>query len=253
MTSEAPLDLIRSHCEELTAKYTGLMFDISAGEYVVKGFLRFSASAKEVGIPEVFQGDYQIAISIPRDYPKSYPCVREVGGKIDTGFHINPDGTLCLGAPIAIRKTFDKNPTLIGFVESCLIPFLYSYEYKLKYGKLPFGELSHGDLGIVEHYRSSFNVADDYALLGLLKILADESYRGHLECPCGSKQRLRNCHGEQLLDLKPHQSQNAFLMDYVTVMGTVLKNGTPIPRAVLSKVVAKNVDLSRLEKNGAII
>lgn len=58
--------------------------------------------------------------------------------------HHNPDGTLCLEAPLTVHEVFRANETLINFVDNLLVPYLYIHSYYLKYGKLPFGEHAHG-------------------------------------------------------------------------------------------------------------
>lgn len=254
MTEEHKVDLIRAHFEELSAKYTDLVLVPPSDDsriYVVRGMLRFTVAYE--GEPEKIECGYQIDLVLSPEYPERHPVVIEVGGRVDKDFHTNSNGSLCLGAPLAVRKTFANRPTLIGFVEDCVVPFFYSYEFKKKYGKLPFGELSHGDLGIVENYRDIFDVKDDFGVLGLVKILADNCYRGHLTCPCGSGHKLRHCHGSQLRNLIQYQSQNEFLMDYVIVLTSILKSGRPIPKMLLSKIVAKNVELPELEKKGLFV
>ncbi len=71
------------------------------------------------------------------------PKVQETSNRIPTDFHHYQDDTLCPGAPIAVRQKFKKEPTLVGFVNNCVIPYLYSFSYKSKFGKMPFGELPH--------------------------------------------------------------------------------------------------------------
>jgi hypothetical protein len=251
VTEEQRAGLVVAHFEELKAKYLGVTLvpppDGSLA-YVVKGPLWFTANY--AGGPEKIECEYHVEIMLPPGYPDSHPVVREIGGAIENSFHVNPDGTLCLGAPFAVRKKFTDHPTLIGFVEECVVPFLYSYEHKKKYGKLPFGELSHGSQGILEHYLDLFEVKSCMAALGLVRVIADIDYRGHRECPCGSGQKLRNCHGKQLQEIMRYQSNNEFLMDYVMLLGAILKNGQRVSRMSLSKAVAKIVDLSEFEKRG---
>lgn len=100
-----------------------------------------------------------------------------------------------------MKRKFLEEPSFLGYVKNCLIPYLYSFSYKCRYGQLPFGELSHGLIGIREHYLELFHLKDVQSLSGLIAILAQENYRGHVLCPCGSGKRLRSCHGGQLLEI----------------------------------------------------
>jgi hypothetical protein len=115
---------------------------------------------------------------------------------------------------LAIKAKFSEDPSLKGFVRNCLVPYLYSFSYYIRYGNLPFGELSHGIQGIYEYYSELFLIQDKNSILKLLKILAGDNYRGHLPCPCGSGKRLRSCHGSIVLRIKGLQSPVDFKNEY---------------------------------------
>ena len=168
---------------------------------------------------------YQIEIHIPNDYPESPPTAFETGNKIDKSFeHFMSDGSLCLGAPLEVRKKFLPHKNLLRFINAQLVAYLFSYSYKRDYGETPFGELAHGGMGIRQYYQGLFSVDDHVAVLGLLKVLADDSYRGHLPCPCGRGSILRRCHGQQLRELSSVQSCEHFSQDVIAVLGSLPKN-----------------------------
>jgi hypothetical protein len=79
---------------------------------------------------------------------------------------------------------------------------------------MPFGDLSHGVLGIIEYYTDLFGTADNVVALSLLKILAEDNYRGHHKCPCGSGRMLRKCHGPILLELKSSMPHSCYVTEY---------------------------------------
>lgn len=165
------------------------------------------------------EDSYQIDVSIPPDYPWSVPAVKEVGGRIPSNFHTYSDsGALCLGAPLAVKIDFAKHRSLLGYIREQLVPYLFSHSFKERYGKMPFGELPHGGEGILQYYKELFGLQNVGAVLGLLGILVDESYRGHHPCPCNSGQKLRRCHGRVLLTIKEHQDQDGFLMDFLRIL-----------------------------------
>ena len=168
---------------------------------------------------------YQIEIHIPNDYPESPPTAFETGNKIDKSFeHFMADGSLCLGAPLEIRKNFLQHKSLLRFINEQLIVYLFAYSYKRDYGETPFGELAHGGTGIMQYYQDLLRVDDHVAVLGLLKVLADDSYRGHLPCPCGGGAILRRCHGQQLRELSSLQSCEHFSQDVIAVLGSLPEN-----------------------------
>ena len=159
------------------------------------------------------EDQYSVLILVPNTYPQKLPTVKEMGGRIPKDFHTNSDGTLCLGTPLLIKMKYYEEPNLLGFINNCLVPYLYGFSYMKKYGELPNGEFSHGIPGIIQHYKELFNSQSLTVIINLIKILAYNSYRGHKLCPCGSGKKLRNCHGKILLDLKKYQSSEEFLTD----------------------------------------
>ena len=165
---------------------------------------------------------YSVEIQIPMSYPNELPLVKEVGGRIPKEFHTSYDGMLCLGTPLALKMRFYQDQSLIGFVENCLVEYLYGYSHKLKFGRLPFGEFSHGVPGIIQHYQELFAVKNIRFLLRLLDVLVKENYRGHNRCPCGSGEKLRKCHGNILLGIMKYQNPREFKRDQMLI-GEFLK------------------------------
>jgi hypothetical protein len=103
------------------------------------------------------------------------------------------------------------------------VNYFYGYSYLEKYGKLPFGDLSHGGPGLREFYSEFFNTDDVRVILALLKIMADGSYRGHFPCPCGSGDILRKCHGPVLLKFLEIQKKKRFLNDSIIIISELPK------------------------------
>jgi len=209
--------LIRQQFEELNRMFPYLkLYEDKPGRWVIRGKLSFSASFQN---NTAITDTYSVIITLPCDYPYSPPFVQETGGRIPADFHQNPDRTLCLGIPIELRQRFKKEPTLLAFVKNLLIPYLYSYSYFEKYGKLPFGEFAHGGKGIREYYQELFKTDDIYIVLELLKIMAGGKYRGHLPCSCGSGIRASKCHN--LKELVMNYSKEFFLRDFIFVLGSL--------------------------------
>lgn len=203
-------ELIQSQFNELKSIYPGLsLLEKDDGIFLIQGMLDFSANYNEVIIEDIFD----IEIVIPVGYPHNLPEVREIGGRIPRNFHTYSDGTLCLGAQLSIRMKFIRNPTLNTFVQELIIPYLYSFCHKRIYKTMPYGELSHGGQGILEFYCELFNTKSEDVAIGFLRILAG-NYRGHQSCPCGSGNKLRDCHGESIRMISTYQDQNSFKYDY---------------------------------------
>ena len=203
------MDQIEIDFNELKVIYQDFRLFREEGETHIVGDLPFSATYNGKS-PIIDQ--YKIKILLPKDYPNSPPKSMECDGRIPKSFHTNPDATLCLGAPLEVRMKFNGN--LLDYVKKLVIPYLYSYSFYEKYGEMPYGELSHGGRGILESYQELFDLTSSKCILNLLEILATGKFRGHLDCPCGSRMKLRKCHGPQLIQLSNYQTKFDFINDF---------------------------------------
>ena len=156
-------------------------------------FVFVACHAKEGTI----QDSFALQIDVPNAFPKDLPKVREVDGKIPrTGdYHVNPDGTLCLGSPLGLLVKISKSPSLSGFAENCLVPYLFAISHKLKAGgPLPFGELAHGSKGMLADYAHLFRLRHPESARYALQLLGMKKRRANkLPCPCGCGVRLGRC------------------------------------------------------------
>jgi len=203
--------IIQSQILALQERFPGLGLHVRDDGYaVVAGMLGFNTSYGEYAI----QDEYLVKIVIPSDYPDTLPRAFEIGGKIPKDFHMMTDRSLCLGSPLEMALKFSETPSLLGFVERLLIPYLFSYACWEKFKVMPFGERAHGSAGILQSYQDLFGTSDIVATMNLLRMLADDSYLGHTLCPCNTGKKLRNCHGPTLLNLMQHRTTKQFLLDH---------------------------------------
>lgn len=160
----------------------------------LRGKFRFKA---DVSGGDEIDDSYKLEIVVPDKFPQALPKVKETGGKIprDGNFHVNPDGTLCLGSPLRLLRKVHSTPNLTGFADKCLVPYLYAVSYKLMHGgNFVFGELAHGDQGIVDDYsvmlglKERHQITQAIQLLGIKKRIANKK-----PCPCGCGKRLGVC------------------------------------------------------------
>lgn len=142
---------------------------------------------------------YSVEIRISRRFPDVVPVVFETGGRIPMSFHRNPDESLCLGAPTALRLALSQSPTIGGFIDTVVMPYLYGHAYHTRFGVMPYGELLHGRAGLEQHFRTYFrvpaatNIAALLVLVGLRRRVANKR-----PCPCGSGRRLGRCHHSEV-------------------------------------------------------
>lgn len=164
-----------------------------AGVYL-RGKFRFKAN---VAGGEVIEDGFKLEIFVPEKFPRALPKVKETGGRIprDGNFHVNPDGSLCLGSPLRLIKKIHNSQSLSGFAGKCLVPYLYAVSYKLRNGgDFIFGELAHGDQGIMDDYsymlglKERSQITKAIQLLSVKKRIANKRY-----CPCRCGKRLGAC------------------------------------------------------------
>jgi len=167
----------------------------------LRGKFRFKA---DVSGSDVIEDSYKLEIFVPDKFPQAFPKVRETGGKIprDGNFHVNPDGTLCLGSPLRLLKKVHGTPNLTGYAEKCLVPYLYAVSYKLRYGgNFVFGELAHGDQGIVDDYSIILRLKDKHQITQAIQLLGRKKRIANKKpCPCGCGKRLGVCQFHHILN-----------------------------------------------------
>ena len=169
------------------------------GHVSIAGNFWFCARAKGVEL----QDSYRIEMAIPRGFPQILPQVKEVGGRIPSDFHHYPDGGLCLGSPIRLALIVGKDGTLSRFAEQCLMPYLFACSYKERYGTLPFGELEHGQAGIMDDLLSLLNIGNERLALQLLQLAGIQRRKANKQpCPCSSGLRVGRCHHRLLNHLR---------------------------------------------------
>lgn len=207
---------LRQQMAELTGVHKGLTNVVERdAETILSGMLPFEASADGL---EAITESFEIELTIPRDFPAMLPRVRETGGRIGTEYdHRNPSGTLCLAVPVEQHRVFFEQPTLLGFVNRLVIPYLYGYCFWKKHGRHPFDEAAHGHEGILRHYMDTLGLRDDLSALTVISFIFEHGYRGHHDCPCGSGLRVRACHGPALLALYQQHTPQTVRSDFMAV------------------------------------
>lgn len=166
----------------------------AGGAVVLEG--DFSLSAVYEGQPHI-EDRYLLRIVVPEKFPNALPDVTEIGNRIPRhpDFHVSSDGTLCLGSTLSLMVRLHDRPTLAGFVEGCVVPYLYAMSLKLDHGiDFVFGELEHGTKGLVDDYRSLFGLQKEAQLYPALRcLLLKKRIANKQPCPCGCGKRLGKC------------------------------------------------------------
>lgn len=199
--------------ESLLEKYSGLTLRPQRDNtLIIEGDLEFQAQYPG---RERIADSYKIRIQIPKAFSSEVPAVREISGRIPKHFHTNPDDTLCLALPIELHLKLKGDTSLTSFVENCVIPFLYAFSHKEKYGNLPFGEMAHGRPGKIQGYQRLLRADTEEACLKMLFLLGQKKRIANKRiCPCGSGRRVGQCHHRELNSLRKVRSRSWFRKEY---------------------------------------
>lgn len=140
---------------------------------------------------------YRLRIEVPGGPTEDLPEVYEVGGRIprELNNHVNDAGNLCLGSPVRLRTKVGKSPTLLDFLEICVVPFLYAQSWREQGNPgFPFQELPHFGEGLIDDYQRLLKVSGREAVFRVLVALgARRRVANKCLCPCGCGLRLGRC------------------------------------------------------------
>ncbi len=166
----------------------------------LRGELRFDAELAGAG---TIRDAYEIGIDMPWRFPRLLPAVRELSGRVPRDYHTNLDGTLCLGSPVRLHLALAAEPTLLGFINRCVVPFLAGYSYLAQTGKEWTPGLDHGDDGLLDDYQALFGVQSEPACVRMMALLGRRKRLANKQaCPCGSGRRVGRCHHRVLNPLR---------------------------------------------------
>lgn len=161
---------------------------------------------------------YKIAITASSEYPIELPSVIEIGGRTQAiatkykikeirDLHLNPlSKAACLCVKQEEKIKFPPGSDLVVFIENLVIPYFYSLSYFNEKGRWPWGEYSHGGLGLLEFYAEDPTGQTKESIEETAKAFrADNNWKeyhkqlrkpsGDKICPCGFRKPFRKCHG----------------------------------------------------------
>lgn len=157
------------------------------GEYQLKAQLAGS---------RFIERTFSLRIVCPSNYPRALPVVFDTAGYFprNQDFHTYSDGSFCLGSDLKIKSILKTDSSLTTFFEKIVVRFLYSVSHRVEFGNFPYGELDHGEKGLIDDYSQLFNVNGKASVLRALKALGLRKREANkLPCPCGCGERLGSC------------------------------------------------------------
>ena len=188
---KARLDLVEDVRKSLDGDFGNLHL------FVVDGMAEVRGAFPVMGADGQILDRYSIRIRLPDQYPEKLPSVEEVGGRIPrtADRHVFTDsGACCVLLEEARWEAFPVGASFRTFLEGPVQSYLLGQSLVERGEEWPFGEWSHGALGVAEYYAEILETTD----LATMGLLALSEAKGHHECFCGSRQRLRRCCGDLL-------------------------------------------------------
>lgn len=160
---------------------------VLAGEYHLKAQLSGS---------QLVERTYSLRLVCPSDYPVKLPTVidEEKYFPRNQEYHTYGDGSFCLGSELKIKSRLKDDHSLSTFFSEIVDGFLYAVTHRIEYGNFPYGELAHGEQGLVDDYGDMFGVSGKLAVMRALQALGKRKREANkLACPCGCGLRLGHC------------------------------------------------------------
>ena len=190
----------RSEIAELLARYDGLRLLPSSGMTMcIAGTLTFRAEGRTTSMIE---DSYNVRIEVPDEFPERMAFVWETDGRIPATYHKLDNTALCLGSRVRLRLKMAGSSSVLRFVERCVIPYLYGHSHFSKTGKMPFGELHHGELGSLQDLAGLLGMEMESAVPYCILATMKRRRANKQSCPCGSGRRLGRCHNRSVNALR---------------------------------------------------
>ncbi len=185
--------------ERVCARYPCLLSSAIHDGLELRGTLPIVEGGREVDA-------FKIRLHLRREGTLFVPTVFEIGERIprDINRHVNPDdGSACVGLPEDLFIAARGQAMMLGaFMDGPLRDYFLAQAVFEREGCWPFGERGHGEAGVVEFYRELFGTSDAVVIDRYLVMLSEPRLHRQWFCPCGSGQKLRRCHGQQLESLR---------------------------------------------------
>ena len=159
----------------------------------------------ELSGPEGPFDRYHVRILVPDRYPEAAPIVFELDERIPRtkDRHVNTSGGDCCLTVWEPWLVTAPDTSFRGFLGGPMHEFFLSQHLFDITGEWRFGGRPHGVPGIVEACAELLDIPVDHdAVFAYLKSLSKMRLKGHWLCPCGSGQRIRNCHHDKIKNLR---------------------------------------------------
>jgi hypothetical protein len=173
--------------------------------FVVENNVVYVRGSFTVMFEEQVLDRYSVELQLARNHPAGLPVVRETSGRIPRHVdrHIlTADGTACVLLPDERWRLWPVGSPLLNYLAGPLHSFFLAQTMVEEGQPWPFGQWAHGVKGVFQFYREILKTSDLRAITTYLDYLAAKKIKGHWPCPCRSGRKLRDCHFDQVKDLR---------------------------------------------------
>lgn len=142
-----------------------------------------------------YWGTFDIRVFVPQNYPHCVPIVQEVSTLIrrDVDWHIDENGICCIDINHKLIHMARMGINLTDFMTLKVYPFFANQLFKMKKGIYAGEEYQHYFAGVVQFYLEDLSLNEEQAI-SMLEAILGQTVGRNGKCPCGSLQKLKNCH-----------------------------------------------------------
>ncbi len=191
--------LLQNIKKQLRKYYPTLHVVIDKNKVFMRGglFITVPKTQKEID-------RFGIEIELPDDYPSSVPLIREIENRIPKIMdrHFLSNGVACLFFRDEQYKFYNKNTSIVEFIQISVYNFFLSQSYFEMTGKWLFGEWSHGKPAVWEYYAEELGTDDIDTIGRFLCFLSADKLDVKQECYCGNRKLLVNCHISKVAQMR---------------------------------------------------
>lgn len=145
----------------------------------------------------VVQGEYEIAIVIPKMYPNEFPLLLELSKNIprEDDRHIDKNGWACVEIDQNIALKSKKGISIKEFIANYVHRY-FCWQLRYEAGdKEGLEEWAHHDKGTLQFYKENLNTEDIKTIIKILRTLSESPLpQRNVLCICGSNKKYKLCH-----------------------------------------------------------
>ncbi|EOV1174364.1 hypothetical protein ACOLZ1_003935 [Vibrio fluvialis] len=222
--------------EEFLSAYPNIrLVDVDADKVELQGEYQLKA---QLDGSQFIERTFSLRIVCPSDYPRALPVVYDIAGYFprNQNFHTYPDGSFCLGSDLKIKSILKTDSSLTTFFNKVVVRFLYAVSHRVEFGNFPYGELDHGEKGLIDDYSEMLRVNGKASVLLALKALGlRKRVANKLLCPCGCSYRIGSCNYRFFLNEFRQIERRRWFRFHLLESFTPIKKPRKKPRKLSSK------------------